>query len=227
VRKSAKRAQAATVERGRIGAAIMQHPREFVAILVAAAAVATIFANALFLQHGPHPAPIFASRPLVSAGAPVQGASHPTAANRAQLIGDIQRALGEKGFYKGTVDGIWGPETDGAVRDFAQAARLNIAPDASANLLHAIKASNVQAAGASSAGSDPIAHLLAPSKQVQAIQRALTDFGYGQIKPTGVYDADTRAAIEKFERDRKLPVTGRISDTLVQALATMTGRPLE
>ena len=60
-----------------------------------------------------------------------------------------------------------------------------------------------------------------------AIQRALADFGYGQIKPTGVYDADTRAAIEKFERDRKLPVTGQISDRCVRELAAMTGRPLE
>ena len=96
------------------------------------------------------------------------------------------------------------------MRDFAQAAGLTIAPEANTSLLKAIKASNVQAAGVSPARNDPIAHLLAPSKKVQAIQRALTDFGYGQINPTGVYDADTRAAIEKFERDRKLPVTGRI-----------------
>ena len=60
-----------------------------------------------------------------------------------------------------------------------------------------------------------------------AIQRALADFGYGQIKPTGVYDPATQAAIEKFERDRKLPVTGQISDQLVRELAAMTGRPLE
>ena len=60
-----------------------------------------------------------------------------------------------------------------------------------------------------------------------AVQRALADFGYGQIKPTGVYDPDTQAAIEKFERDRRLPVTGQISDQLVRELAAMTGRPLE
>ena len=203
----------------------MQHPREFVAMLVAAAAVATIFVNALFLQHGPHPAPIFASQPLVNA--PAQRAGHAAPHSRAQLIADIQRALGIKGFYKGTVDGIWGSETDGAVRDFTQAAGLTIAPEASARLLDAITASNVQAAGAPPAQSDPIAHLLAPSKKVRAIQRALSDFGYGQIKPTGIYDADTRAAIEKFERDRKMPVTGRISDALMRELATMTGMPLE
>jgi peptidoglycan hydrolase-like protein with peptidoglycan-binding domain len=62
---------------------------------------------------------------------------------------------------------------------------------------------------------------------VTAVQRALADFGYGQIKLTGVFDPDTRAAIEKFERDHRLPVTGQISDRFVRELAAMTGRPLE
>ena len=39
--------------------------------------------------------------------------------------------------------------------------------------------------------------------------------------------ADTQAAITKFERDRKLPVTGQMSDRLVHELKTMTGRPLD
>ena len=77
------------------------------------------------------------------------------------------------------------------------------------------------------ARTDPIAELIAPSKRVLAIQRALADFGYGQIKSTGAYDADTAAAIEKFERDRRMPVTGQISDRFVRELAAMTGRPLE
>jgi hypothetical protein len=34
-------------------------------------------------------------------------------------------------------------------------------------------------------------------------------------------------AIEKFERDRNLPVTGKISDRFVRELSSMTGRPLE
>jgi peptidoglycan hydrolase-like protein with peptidoglycan-binding domain len=74
---------------------------------------------------------------------------------------------------------------------------------------------------------DPIAELIAPSKRVLAIQRALSDFGYGQIRPTGQYDPDTRVAIEKFERDHRLPVTGQISDRVVRELAAMTGRLLE
>ena len=59
------------------------------------------------------------------------------------------------------------------------------------------------------------------------MQRALSDYGYGQIKPSGILDEPTSAAIEKFEREHKLPVTGRVSDRLVGELAAMVGQPLE
>jgi hypothetical protein len=67
----------------------------------------------------------------------------------------------------------------------------------------------------------------APAKRVIATQRALAQFGYGQIKPTGVVDGETRAAIEKFERDHKLPVTGQLSERLSRELTAMTGRSLD
>jgi peptidoglycan hydrolase-like protein with peptidoglycan-binding domain len=67
----------------------------------------------------------------------------------------------------------------------------------------------------------------APSKRVIALQRALAEYGYGQIRPSGIMDAETQAAIEKFERERKLPITGQASERVVRELAAMTGRPLE
>ncbi len=227
---------------GRLAAAIGRHPREFVGILMATVAIFAIFINALFLQRGPHPAPIFATRPLMKQDTPVAlprpRAAEPAcraatvARSQAQIIGDIQRELGRKGFYDGVVDGIWGAKTDAAARDFVQAAGLKINAEASESLLHAIVTSNAKAQSGRAAlpapvRNDPIAELIAPTKQVLAIQRALADFGYGQIKPTGVYDPETQGAIEKFERDRRLPVTGQISDRLVRELAAMTGRPLE
>jgi peptidoglycan hydrolase-like protein with peptidoglycan-binding domain len=225
---------------GRLAAAISRHPREFVGILMAMVAVFAIFINALYLQHGPHPAPIFATRPHLAQPAPVvlprPRAAVPAAGpatvarSQAQIIGDIQRELSHKGFYDGAVDGIWGAKTDAAARDFVQAAGLKINADASEGLLRAIVTSSATAQStraAAPARKDPIAELIAPTKQVLAIQRALADFGYGQIKPTGVYDPETKDAIEKFERDRRLPVTGQISDPLVRELSAMTGRPLE
>jgi peptidoglycan hydrolase-like protein with peptidoglycan-binding domain len=227
---------------GKLAAAIGRHPREFVGILMSTLAIFAIFANALFLQHGPHPAPIFATRAPLAQQMPVvlprPRASAPAvtpatvARSQAQIIGDIQRELGHKGFYDGAFDGIWGAKTDAAARDFVQAAGLKINADASESLLRTIVTSNATAQNSRAAApapvrKDPIAELIAPTKQVLAVQRALADFGYGQISPTGVYDAETKAAIEKFERDRRLPVTGQISDQLMRELAAMTGRPLD
>jgi hypothetical protein len=74
---------------------------------------------------------------------------------------------------------------------------------------------------------DPIADLIGPSPRIVAVQRVLSSYGYGQIKPSGMLDDATSQAIEKFERERKLPVTGRVSDRLVSELAAMTGHPVE
>ena len=218
---------------------------------MASGAVLAVFINALFLQSGPHPAPIFATRPSLVKSMPVRlpsprvtppgsqamvqppaAAPSATMSGAVQLTANIQRELTRHGYYDGAADGIWGAKTDAGVRDFLQASRLTVAPEASESLLRALMAAPVKATvatapTANSSHNDPIAALIAPSQRVLAIQRALSDFGYGQIKPTGTYDPDTRTAIEKFERDHRLPITGQISDRFVRELAGMTGRPLE
>lgn len=73
---------------------------------------------------------------------------------------------------------------------------------------------------------DPIAELIGMSSRVLAVQRVLSEYGYGQIRRSGVLDPPTVAAIERFEREHKLPVTGRITDHLVSELAAMAGHPL-
>jgi peptidoglycan hydrolase-like protein with peptidoglycan-binding domain len=239
-RRLSRRGSASFESAGRIAAAIAQHPREFVAMVMSTVAVFAIVTNALFLQKGPHPAPIFAARPLLQPEAILPPRLSATSSHigsdlaaqaRVQLIANIQRELSRKGFYDGPADGIWGSKTDAAVRDFLQASGLKVNPEANENLLRAISSyvSKPVAAVAAPAppATDPIAKLIAPSKRIVSIQRALADFGYGQIKATGVYDPETRNAIEKFERDHRLPVTGQISDRFVRELAAMTGRPLE
>jgi peptidoglycan hydrolase-like protein with peptidoglycan-binding domain len=77
---------------------------------------------------------------------------------------------------------------------------------------------------------DPIADLIGgggPSSRIVAVQRLLAQYGYGQIKPSGILDAPTAGAIEKFEREHKLPVSGRVSERLVSELTVMTGHPIE
>ena len=64
-------------------------------------------------------------------------------------------------------------------------------------------------------------------RRVAAVQRTLTEYGYGQLKPTGTAGTDTQAAIARFEREHKLPVTGQVTDRLVRELAAMIGHPIE
>ena len=236
---------------------IGRHPRESVSIFIGLVATAAIVVNALFLQPGPHPAPLWAhkSRPVADV-APGVGVTLPrprpqdlrlvlhvapaaTACPRAEIIADIQRELAGRGFYDGAADGIWGAKTDTAMRDFASAAGLKSPIEANEELLRTIGKSGLKAtvdhapSSEVPARGDAIAETIVvkdpavPSKRVLAIQRALADFGYGQIKPTGVFGLETVAAIERFERDRKIPVTGQLSERMTRELAAMTGRPLE
>jgi peptidoglycan hydrolase-like protein with peptidoglycan-binding domain len=152
-----------------------------------------------------------------------------------EIVTLIQQELAARGFYDAAPDGLWGPKTDAAVRAFAQRAGVSAPVEPGEALLSAIKRSPIKAAPAVASASPAAlpadtlspADAALPSPRLMAVQRALADFGYGQINPTGIEDAPTRAAITAFERVRNLPPTGRMSDQLVRELSVMTGRPLE
>jgi peptidoglycan hydrolase-like protein with peptidoglycan-binding domain len=272
---------------GRAASWIVSHPREFVGALLASGAGVAILVNALFLQPGPHPAPIFRMQPVplasdtTNATAPAVPRPRPeprqeakvehdpvVPRTRGEITADIQRELARRGFYDGTVDGIYGAKTDAAMRDFEQHSGLKLGAEPAEVALRtllqappskpkpktsagpalaaapAAPAGSVTAAPVGALGtppvppkpipvattgkrSDPLADLIAPApKRVQAVQRALSDFGYGPLTPNGVFGPETERAIEKFERARKIPVTGHISERLMRELAAVTGRPL-
>jgi peptidoglycan hydrolase-like protein with peptidoglycan-binding domain len=212
---------------------LLRRPGDSIAAIAAAGLVVAILINALFMQAGPHPAPIFANKaPPAASTSTLRPAEArlevaQPARPRSETVAEIQRELSRRGFYEGATDGIYGPKTDTAVRDFEQAAGLKASAEPNDALLASITRSNVKPRPVQVPRNDPIAALLAPSARITAVQRALNDFAYGPLNPTGTYDAPTRAAIERFERARKRPVTGQISDQLLRDLAAMTGRPLE
>jgi peptidoglycan hydrolase-like protein with peptidoglycan-binding domain len=229
--------------RGLLRRVFGRSPLDAVALFVALVAVGAILLNALYRQPGPHPAPIFSVKPRPVATepaevvppmprtrpAPMIAKPEAVARSRADITTDIQRELSRRGLYDGPVDGVTGPKTDAAIRDFETSAKLKASGEPTEDLLRAIQRAplKTETVPRPTPRPDPIADLIAPTPRVIAVQRALNDFGYGPVKATGVYSAETIAAIQKFERDRKLPVTGQISPRLMRELAALTGRPLE
>ncbi len=209
-RRRGARAVAVEQERGLVMRLLLHSPKDMIAGLLAAAAIGAIVANALFLQAGRHPSPMFRN---AGAAVPAQPAANPLPRPRPADAGTRAVEL-----------------TPADVR--ATEPRAESKPDAMSNLV-----AKTAAAPAAAASSTAIVRPPAPvpaatphtaaGRRIAAVQRALTEYGYGQLKPTGLVGADTQAAILKFERDRKLPPTGQMSDRLVRELGAMTGRPID
>jgi hypothetical protein len=212
-------------ERGFMMRVLLHSPKDLVAGLLAAAAVCAIFTNALFLQAGRHPSPMFggtvvtlpAPQPAVASPLPrprpVELAARPVDPEPVEV-----KAADPKGADR---------SADARNADARNADARNA--DAMTNLV--VKSTSAPAAAPANVMRPP-APIPAPAqtagaRRVAAVQRALTQYGYGQLKPTGAVGADTQAAISKFEHARKLPVTGQMSDRLVRELAAMTGHPID
>jgi peptidoglycan hydrolase-like protein with peptidoglycan-binding domain len=193
---------------------------------VAAAAVLLVFVNALGLQRAPRPAPSVkpaAAAPVYkqNVAAPLPPARPETAKQAAgNLMLDIQRELAAKGYYDGAVDGIVGPRAIQAIRNFEKANGLKVTGEPSEALLekirHGLSKSDITGSIA------PAAPAIMGSR-IGSVQRMLARYGFGPVRINGELDADTRAAIQRFERERNLPPTGQVSERLVRELAEYSG----
>ena len=188
--------------------------RDTIAFTVGVTGSVAILVNALFLQSGPHPAPLFKT-----SSAPVAASD---ATNTVAVVVPRARPPEPVPTKLDVPPAPAAPHLPASVKSSLEAPKTEALKTAAAS------AAPQAAAPASGTGrNDAIADMLSASRRVTALQRALAQYGYGQLKPTGIVDADTRAAIEKFERERKLPVTGQASDRVVKELAGLTGRPLD
>jgi hypothetical protein len=183
----------------------LHSPKDVIAGVLAFVAVCAILVNALFMQAGRHPAPMFGTVVTLPAVASVPAAN------------PIPRSRPPEAFIPLPEARPADPRAADALTNLVkttstvQAANTNI-PRPPMTVPVSSRVESVQLSG---------------THRVAAVQRALTDYGYGQLKPTGVVGADTQAAIQKFEKARRLPVTGQVSDRLVRELVAMIGHPIE
>jgi hypothetical protein len=75
--------------------------------------------------------------------------------------------------------------------------------------------------GRASDGRSPVVG--SETRNIAMAQRALIKLGYPVAKPDGRLGEETRIAIERFERERKLPVTRELSPRTQRELAAVAG----
>jgi hypothetical protein len=202
-RRGSKAAFEQDAERGLAMRIFLYSPKDMIVGALALVAVVAIAINAL-TQAGRHPAPMFGTVTTLPAvaSAPASPMPRPRPVEADVMLAETKPADSK------AVDPLTNlVKTTSAV----QATSTNI-PRPPMTVPVSSRVDSVAGTG---------------SHRVAAVQRALTEYGYGQLKPTGVVGADTQAAILRFERTRKLPVTGQVSDRLVRELAAVIGHSID
>jgi len=223
-----------------------------VAVMVAFTATVIVIVNAVALQRPSEPAapapagvaarqsaplpPLPPKRPAQQSAAvanptnalappaSIPNANSPAVKARVEMIVTVQRELAQRGYYDGALDGLPGPRTVEAIKEFEQSQGLRITGEASEQLLGHIRKARHRS---EITGSIPRADETKQSTRILGIQRTLSRLGYGPLKFSGLHDASTRAAIERFERDRGMPVTGEVSTKVQTELVQVTGTALD
>lgn len=247
-RRRGSGAVAAEAERGLTMRLLLHSPKDTLAGALAFTAVSAIIANALFLQAGRHPSPMFGTVvAMPAAGLPAASplprprpaVAEPVVEPRpAELRVPEPRSFEPRSFEPRSFEPKPFEPKPSEKRSEARALEPRpVEPKAADPLANLVKATGSAPPAPPSAVMRPPASIPLSShneafpnagpRRVAAVQRALTQYGYGQLKPTGTVGSDTQAAIQKFERERKMPVTGHVSDRLVRELTTVIGRPID
>ncbi len=210
---------------------LFRNPGRTIVGAAAAAVGVGIPVNALALQGGPHPAPLFKPAP------PQKPVASQTAAPLPPARPAERSAAATPGVPSAAPATTAQPDAAGAAvplppRIQRQAA-APAAPSAGAAPVPPAPIPNVPRdaigdilKGGASAPAGAAA-AVEPERSVLAAQRALNKLNYGPVKPDGLMGPGTRQAIERFERDRKLPVTGEAAGRTARELAAASGIPAE
>ena len=231
---------------GRVGGIARDNPVAAGGTVVMALTGCLIVANALGLQSGRHPAPLFMTRdwandtPAMIEPAGRRGAAMPQAS---QLVLDLQTALRRQDLYNGPLDGISGPATEQAIRMYERAqgqvetgepteallARITLQGAAPALAAIPVPRKKPSANGGEileTVKTDPAEADRSTDPQIIQIQKLLSDLGYGPLQTDGVMGENTEIAIKRFQLNWDLPITGKVSPDLVARLESVSGRKI-
>ncbi|MFO1061724.1 MAG: peptidoglycan-binding protein [Dongiaceae bacterium] len=126
----------------------------------------------------------------------------------AMYLRTIQDELARAGFYRGPVDGIDGPQTRQAIRDWQRAAGQPVDGMPTTQLVEALRYGPRYAA--------PPRPAIDPG--VRQVQQLLGAQGYYNGAPDGIDGPQTQDAIKQWQEDHGMQRTGRIDQALLDSL---------
>ncbi|MBB4197630.1 hypothetical protein CCR94_13145 [Rhodoblastus sphagnicola] len=190
--------------------------------------LAAIAVNAMFLQHGRHPAPLMGSvlrietpkvEPAPAPVAKAEAKAAPSALDEALAPMPLAKvAAPAKIVAPGKIPTPAKIAAPAKTPAPVKAVKALPAPPSAAPVKAAAKPSD--AIGALMVNAAPAV----PAKNIADAQKALNKLG-AHVPANGKIDAATRKAVEKFQRDNGLPVTGELTPKLRHFLALQAGEP--
>ncbi len=222
------------------------HPALCAGAALSVFVTAAVLTNAIWYQPGKHPAPMFTTRsietvkplsetaeiviktPAISTPASVSVNNDP------ELLKEVQTALSVRGYYAGKLDGVYGSRTKKAIDRFQRDHSLQANGKPSVRLLTQILLSAsvkpkevpvpkqqelVQKVSITkTAATAPKKPEAGANGLVAQIQSGLKSYGYEDLKVDGKMGQHTATAIQRFQLDYGLKITGEPSNGVLKKL---------
>lgn len=140
------------------------------------------------------------------------------------IVEAVQRELAATGYYKGSVDGVIGRKTRDAIAAYQTATGLEADGKATSELAEHIRFTREVAEASLFTGTVEASPDAEARAKVRRVQTSLAELAYSPGEISGEMNAQTHDAIAAFQRDRSLPETGEIDDTLLAELGKVSGQ---
>ena len=168
----------------------------------------------LYQNHGGHVMLSLTNR----AAAEASPSAGPRAPGAALNVSTMQQLLANGGYYSGPVDGVPGPGTYAALRAFQRHHGLRVTGRADWPTVRALT-HEPYAAAAPAPPAPPASYPAVSSAiDVRTAQQALRDRGYYSGPVDGELGPVTYASLRAYQRDRGLPMTGRLDSSTARQL---------
>ena len=146
--------------------------------------------------------------------------------DRGLEVRKLQSLLKQAGFYKDSVDGVFGASTEAAIKRFQQANQITVDGIAGSRTIALLQSVTRQSVGkpSTSLTKRPSVQQNQSASQVKTLQQRLKQLGYYKGQINGSFNAETKEAVMNFQRTQGLVADGIPGVNTLSAIENLTRR---